>query len=131
MIRLAAFTVVSLYFILITIDAAPLQTLPQKPGYVPVYIRYGDTPLEEINPGLAVAFREFGGEARNFRDGDKEEMLADEAPKEISSSESESKEATKAPASEGSSSESKSAEKDIKEEPKALPVKKETEKKVQ
>ncbi|GBP77591.1 hypothetical protein EVAR_90227_1 [Eumeta japonica] len=26
------------------------------PGYVPVYIRNGDTPLEEINPELAEAF---------------------------------------------------------------------------
>lgn len=26
------------------------------PGYVPVYIRPGDTPLEEINPDLAEAF---------------------------------------------------------------------------
>lgn len=26
------------------------------PGYVPVYIRTGDTPLEEINPDLAEAF---------------------------------------------------------------------------
>ncbi|XP_050497453.1 uncharacterized protein LOC126878653 [Diabrotica virgifera virgifera] len=26
------------------------------PGYIPVYIRKGDTPLEEINPNLAEAF---------------------------------------------------------------------------
>ncbi|KPJ09376.1 hypothetical protein RR48_08827 [Papilio machaon] len=32
------------------------QFLPQVPGYVPVYIRSGDTPLEEINPELAEAF---------------------------------------------------------------------------
>ncbi|XP_018578743.1 uncharacterized protein LOC108916905 [Anoplophora glabripennis] len=32
------------------------QFLPALPGYVPVYIRTGDTPLEEINPDLAEAF---------------------------------------------------------------------------
>ncbi|KAM3967646.1 uncharacterized protein ACR2FA_011201 isoform 2-T2 [Aphomia sociella] len=32
------------------------QFLPPMPGYVPVYIRTGDTPLEEINPDLAEAF---------------------------------------------------------------------------
>lgn len=32
------------------------QFLFAKPGYVPVYIRPGDTPLEEINPDLAEAF---------------------------------------------------------------------------
>lgn len=32
------------------------QFLPEKPGYIPVYIRPGDTPLEEINPDLAEAF---------------------------------------------------------------------------
>nr|AOG12970.1 gustatory receptor [Eogystia hippophaecolus] len=32
------------------------QFLPPVPGYVPVYIRKGDTPLEEINPDLAEAF---------------------------------------------------------------------------
>ncbi|XP_026496592.1 uncharacterized protein LOC113401078 [Vanessa tameamea] len=32
------------------------QYLPEVPGYVPVYIRNGDTPLEEINPDLAEAF---------------------------------------------------------------------------
>lgn len=32
------------------------QFLPPVPGYVPVYIRAGDTPLEEINPDLAEAF---------------------------------------------------------------------------
>ncbi|XP_043258989.1 uncharacterized protein LOC122401109 [Colletes gigas] len=36
----------------------PLQVLPSIPGYIPVYIRYGDQPLEEINPALAEAFRE-------------------------------------------------------------------------
>ncbi|KAH9631523.1 hypothetical protein HF086_004684 [Spodoptera exigua] len=34
------------------------QVLPPMPGYVPVYIRPGDTPLEEINLDLAEAFHE-------------------------------------------------------------------------
>ncbi|XP_054014249.1 uncharacterized protein LOC128895561 isoform X2 [Hylaeus anthracinus] len=36
----------------------PLQLLPSIPGYIPVYIRHGDQPLEEINPALAEAFHE-------------------------------------------------------------------------
>lgn len=32
------------------------QFLYAKPGFVPVYIRPGDTPLEEINSDLAEAF---------------------------------------------------------------------------
>lgn len=32
------------------------QYLPAVPGYVPVYIRPGDTPLEDINVELAEAF---------------------------------------------------------------------------
>lgn len=122
------------------VDAAPLQSLPQKPGYVPVYIRYGDTPLEEINAGLAVAFREFGGEARNIREDDKDQMLADEPAPESTYSESvESKEeeakSTKAPVAENKSDEStgdmvesKSVENDTKEQevPHALPVKEAT-----
>ncbi|KAJ8923847.1 hypothetical protein NQ315_010429 [Exocentrus adspersus] len=35
------------------------QFLPALPGYVPVYIRTGDTPLEEINPDLAEAFNSY------------------------------------------------------------------------
>lgn len=34
-----------------------LQYIPPVPGYIPVYIRKGDTPLEEINLQLAEAFR--------------------------------------------------------------------------
>ncbi|XP_072945968.1 uncharacterized protein [Epargyreus clarus] len=42
---------------LVIIEARPRwQYLPEVPGYVPVYIRNGDTPLEEINPELAEAF---------------------------------------------------------------------------
>lgn len=38
-------------------DSAPaLQELEPRDGYVPVYIRVGDTPLKEINPMLAEAF---------------------------------------------------------------------------
>ena len=41
----------------VIIEARPKwQFLPERPGYVPVYIRPGDTPLEEINPYLAEAF---------------------------------------------------------------------------
>ncbi|KAG5894331.1 hypothetical protein JTB14_004375 [Gonioctena quinquepunctata] len=32
------------------------QFLPGIPGYIPVYIRSGNTPLEDINPDLAKAF---------------------------------------------------------------------------
>lgn len=32
--------------------------LPAIQGYIPVYIRYGNQPLEEINPKLAEAFHE-------------------------------------------------------------------------
>lgn len=39
-------------------DSRPYQFLPSREGYVPVYIRMGDTPLDEINPELAVAFHE-------------------------------------------------------------------------
>ncbi|KAI8123325.1 hypothetical protein CVS40_6119 [Lucilia cuprina] len=38
--------------------AAPYQELPPKPGYVPVYIREGDTPLSQVNPILVEAFHE-------------------------------------------------------------------------
>ncbi|XP_068626318.1 uncharacterized protein [Battus philenor] len=42
---------------LVIIEARPKwQFLPPVPGYVPVYIRTGDMPLEEINPELAEAF---------------------------------------------------------------------------
>lgn len=40
-------------------DAAPVyQYLAPRPGYVPVYIRFGDTPLSDINPELDEAFHE-------------------------------------------------------------------------
>lgn len=40
------------------IESRPNQVLPPREGYVPVYIRVGDTPLEHINPSLAQAFHE-------------------------------------------------------------------------
>nr|XP_033340718.1 uncharacterized protein LOC117228821 [Megalopta genalis] len=40
------------------VHSAPYQTLPNIAGYIPVYIRHGNQPLEEINPQLAEAFHE-------------------------------------------------------------------------
>ncbi|PBC27508.1 hypothetical protein APICC_02161 [Apis cerana cerana] len=40
------------------VHSFPLQVLPAIQGYIPVYIRYGNQPLEEINPKLAEAFHE-------------------------------------------------------------------------
>ncbi|XP_076303602.1 uncharacterized protein LOC143221874 isoform X2 [Lasioglossum baleicum] len=40
------------------VHSFPIQILPSIPGYIPVYIRHGDQPLEEINPALAEAFHE-------------------------------------------------------------------------
>lgn len=42
------------------------QSLSAKDGYVPVYIRVGDTPLDEINPALANAFNEENILGRNI-----------------------------------------------------------------
>ncbi|XP_055636270.1 uncharacterized protein LOC129775493 isoform X1 [Toxorhynchites rutilus septentrionalis] len=44
---------------------ARYQNLPKKDGYVPVYIRVGNTPLEQINHELAAAFQE--SNARSIR----------------------------------------------------------------
>lgn len=41
-----------------------------REGYVPVYIRMGDTPLTEINPDLAIAFNEFTGNGRQLKSDD-------------------------------------------------------------
>ncbi|CAH0561912.1 unnamed protein product [Brassicogethes aeneus] len=42
------------------IDCLPVakakQLIPSHPGLIPVYIRPGDIPLEDINPELAAAF---------------------------------------------------------------------------
>lgn len=55
---------------LISLEAAPYQFLPTREGYVPVYIRLGDTPLNEINPDLAIAFHEVGANARQLKSDD-------------------------------------------------------------
>ena len=48
---------VVLCVVLCVIEARPKwQFLPPRDGYIPVYIRPGDTPLIEINPELAEAF---------------------------------------------------------------------------
>ncbi|XP_065085073.1 uncharacterized protein LOC135707232 isoform X1 [Ochlerotatus camptorhynchus] len=44
---------------------AKYQDLPKKDGYVPVYIRVGNTPLEQINRDLAAAFQ--AANARSIR----------------------------------------------------------------
>ncbi|XP_011147017.2 uncharacterized protein LOC105187738 [Harpegnathos saltator] len=69
----------------------PLQYLPSIPGYVPVYIRYGDEPLEDINPELAEAFGEASSSAKldstlahvsdNFKDNDIDALLEEESGK--------------------------------------------------
>ena len=48
-------------------ESKPYQMLEAKPGYIPVYIRFGDQPLDEINPLLAEAFREHEISARNIK----------------------------------------------------------------
>ncbi|XP_011882228.1 PREDICTED: uncharacterized protein LOC105569961 [Vollenhovia emeryi] len=69
--------------------SSPIQYLPSIPGYIPVYIRYGDEPLEGINPELAEAFGETSNsvkslqkidhtlahESDNFKDGDIDTFL--------------------------------------------------------
>ncbi|KAK4872272.1 hypothetical protein RN001_016396 [Aquatica leii] len=72
---LAFFTI--LVFCLCVIEAAPVsllqksrQFIPPLPGYIPVYIRLGNTPLEEINLDLADAFRNYAvkqARLNNFR----------------------------------------------------------------
>ncbi|XP_072767502.1 uncharacterized protein [Anoplolepis gracilipes] len=47
--------------------SSPLQYLPSIPGYIPVYIRYGDEPLEEINPDLAEAFGETSNSVKSLQ----------------------------------------------------------------
>lgn len=52
------------------LDSFPYQFLPTREGYVPVYIRLGDTPLNEINPELAVAFHEVAVNGRQLKSND-------------------------------------------------------------
>ncbi|XP_020299980.1 uncharacterized protein LOC109863813 [Pseudomyrmex gracilis] len=47
--------------------SSPLQYLPNIPGYIPVYVRYGDEPLEEINPELAEAFGETSSSVKSLQ----------------------------------------------------------------
>nr|XP_023030044.1 uncharacterized protein LOC111517976 [Leptinotarsa decemlineata] len=58
--RIMAIFSISVVFTDITESAPALakarQILSEIPGYVPVYIRSGETPLEDINPDLAEAF---------------------------------------------------------------------------
>jgi hypothetical protein len=67
---------ISLIFAVIQIsESAPVyQFLPHREGYVPVYIRLGDTPLDEINPDLALAFHE---SSLDTNANELEEMLND------------------------------------------------------
>ncbi|CAO1357400.1 unnamed protein product [Diamesa tonsa] len=66
-------------------DSKPTyQFLEPKAGYVPVYIRLGDEPLENINPNLAEAFGEHLLQARNI----KEDFLPESAPVSAELSES-------------------------------------------
>ncbi|XP_059618254.1 uncharacterized protein LOC132262834 [Phlebotomus argentipes] len=67
-------------------DAALVyQVLPPREGYVPVYIRYGETPLDEINPNLADAFHEYGISARKIKSGLDAQMMEDQPQEEHSS----------------------------------------------
>ncbi|XP_024880203.1 uncharacterized protein LOC112460020 [Temnothorax curvispinosus] len=47
--------------------SSPIQYLPSIPGYIPVYIRYGDEPLEGINPELAEAFGETSNSVKSLQ----------------------------------------------------------------
>lgn len=51
-------------------DSYPYQLLPNREGYIPVYIRMGDTPLNDINPELAVAFHEVAVNGRQLKSND-------------------------------------------------------------
>nr|XP_012231333.1 PREDICTED: uncharacterized protein LOC105677345 [Linepithema humile] len=73
--------------------SSPLQYLPSIPGYIPVYIRYGDEPLDQINPDLAEAFGEnsvkslqkidhtLAHESDNFKDDDINVFLEESSKK--------------------------------------------------
>ena len=68
------------------------QFIPALPGFVPVYIRSGDTPLEDINPDLAEAFNSYAqkhawldnfGRAKAVRDDGKIHVHIDDSPGDI------------------------------------------------
>lgn len=56
--------------LILFVDSFPYQFLPSREGYVPVYIRMGDTPLNEINPELAIAFHEVAVNGRQLKSND-------------------------------------------------------------
>lgn len=58
------------FFLSFILDSYPYQFLPDREGYVPVYIRLGDTPLNEINEDLAIAFHEVGVNGRQLKSND-------------------------------------------------------------
>lgn len=98
------------------------QFLPPRDGYVPVYIRLGDTPLDEINPDLAVAFHENGIATRNAID--LEEQMQNDAPSDLSESEEDTDE--KITISKGQISDEEEEEVDVKTEQPETPKKPET-----
>ncbi|XP_015121406.1 uncharacterized protein LOC107044142 [Diachasma alloeum] len=50
--------VLTVAWIIGSASGKPIQVLKNIPGFIPVYIRHGNEPLEEINPSLAEAFHE-------------------------------------------------------------------------
>ncbi|XP_059617417.1 uncharacterized protein LOC132262236 [Phlebotomus argentipes] len=80
---------VVLIVLLVQSEAVPAyQVLPPREGFVPVYIRYGETPLDEINPGLADAFHEYGISARKIKSALDDEMMGDQPVQDNTSEES-------------------------------------------
>jgi len=77
---ICVFVILAILQVIKISDSVPVyQFLPPREGYVPVYIRLGDTPLEEINPDLASAFHESNIHARNANDL-LEEQMSNDAP---------------------------------------------------
>lgn len=86
------------------------QSLSAKDGYVPVYIRVGDTPLDQINPGLANAFNEENILGRNIATDVEAEMQADQPHSSSSGSSEETKDVEKKPTTVQAKSSEESAE---------------------
>ncbi|XP_003425183.1 uncharacterized protein LOC100679082 isoform X2 [Nasonia vitripennis] len=63
-------------------NALPIQYLPEVPGFIPVYIRYGDQPLEEINPMLAEAFHESTGISKSIGENKLDESASEKTKKD-------------------------------------------------
>ena len=55
------------HFCTFTESKPAYQVLKPRAGYIPVFIRYGDQPLSEIDPILAEAFGEHEITARNIK----------------------------------------------------------------